>query len=470
MLEPVVEKMLRSPVGTVEAPAGTGKTEQIARMAGMLPGSWLILTHTVAGADVIRRRLRKREIPDNKAQVDTLSAWSHRWARAYPLGSGLSPSWSAKDRDWRAVITAATNLVESGAVLSVLRASFDGVLVDEYQDCTVAHHRLVQALSTVMRCYVFGDPLQAIFGFRDDPLADWESAVLGTFPLAGMLQTGYRWNAAKNPALGQWLIAERENFRAGRFDLSRAPQCINWVKPSGTPGFQGLAKDCSIRDFVDGQTMVVLHSCRSEIARAELAKAMRAATVEPIGGKTERTFYDAMRTKAGLERVDAVLELAKTGLAGASIAEKRKRVVTLLNNPRRMTVPPSSAELALHSVSLDDSLTSVLDALSCIEHEAGVTVVRPDLMYCVKAALRLCAEKTEMELDDASLHVANARREKGRLLRNRSVGSTLLVKGLEFDHVVITPDACTSRHHWYVALTRATRSVKVISQTRKFEL
>ncbi|MEM5368953.1 hypothetical protein V4C53_23375 [Paraburkholderia azotifigens] len=63
---------------------------------------------------------------------------------------------------------------------------------------------------------------------------------------------------------------------------------------------------------------------------------------------------------------------------------------------------------------------SVLDALSCIEHEAGVS-------------------------------------------------STLLVKGLEFDHVVITPDACTNRHHWYVALTRATRSVKVISQTHRFE-
>src|SRR5258707_5031924 len=81
----------------------------------------------------------------------------------------------------------------------------------------------------------------------------------------------------------------------------------------------------------------------------------------------------------------------------------------------------------------------------------------------VKASLRLCVESPGMSLEDATWQVANTRRERGRIVRNRSVGSTLLVKGLEFDHVAITPDACCTKLEWYVALTRATRSVRVFA-------
>lgn len=461
--------MLGSRVGAIEAPAGTGKTEQIALVAGNAPGRWLILTHTVAGVDALRRRLTKYNIPADKAQVETLSAWAHRWARAFPQASGLAPSWSAKDRNWDVVITAAATLINGGAVESILRASYNGVLVDEYQDCTVEHHRLVHALSRYLPCYVFGDPLQAIFGFRPGMLANWHADTLAVFPSAGELSTPQRWIQACNPALGAWLAGQRASFKAGIFDFRSAPPCLTWQPCAPKLAAQQLAGSCSVR-LRDGETLAVIHSSVDEVRRADLAKAIYATTVEPIGGRTERNFYESLRTQTGTARVSAVLDLMGTAYVGVEASNKRKRVESLLANPTRIRTPVTPAELALTGIATSDSLANVLDAIQCVENETGVTTVRPELVYCIKSALRRCSENPTLTLDDAAFQVANARREKGRILRTKSVGSTLLLKGLEFDHVVITPDACENRQHWYVALTRGTRSVRVLAPSVSFNV
>jgi DNA helicase-2/ATP-dependent DNA helicase PcrA len=469
MLEPTVQQMLRSRAGAIEAPAGTGKTEQIALVAGNAPGRWLILTHTVAGVDAIRRRLVKHKIPADKAQVETLSAWAHRWARAFPRGSGLAANWSASSREWDAVMVAATTLVESGAVQSILDASYAGVLVDEYQDCTVAQHGLVRAVSRHLPCYVFGDPLQAIFGFRPGMLANWYADTLAFFPLAGVLATPQRWIHAGNAALGAWLINQRANFNAGIFDFRGAPTCLTWQPCAPRLATQQLAGSCSFR-LSDGEALAVIHSSVDEVRRADLAKALRATTVEPIGGKTERNFYESLRTQSGIARVNAVLDFAGTAYVGVDASNKKKRVASLLANPTRIKTPATAAELALTGVATSDSLASVLDAIRCVENETGVTTARPELAYCIKSALQMCAENPSLQLDDAAFQVANTRREKGRILRKRSIGSTLLMKGLEFDHVIVTPDACENRHHWYVALTRGTKSVRVLAPSESFSV
>lgn len=467
MLELTVQQMLRSRAGAIEAPAGTGKTEQIALVAGNAPGRWLILTHTVAGVDALRRRLTKYNVSADKAQVETLSAWAHRWARAFPQASGLAPNWSAKDRNWDAVIVAAAAMINSGAVESILRASYDGVLVDEYQDCTVEHHQLVRAVSGRLPCYIFGDPLQAIFGFRPGMLANWHADTLAVFPPAGALSTPQRWIQAGNPDLGAWLIGQRENFKVGIFDFRSAPSCLAWQPCASRLAAQQLASSCTVR-LRDGETLAVLHSSVDEVRRAELAKAIYATTVEPIGGRTERNFYESLRTQAGIARVSAVLDLMGTACVGINASSKKRRVESILTNPTRMKSPATPAEMSLVGVAASDSLISVLDAIRNLENETGVKTVRPELVLCIKLALRLCAEKPGLQLDDAAFSVANTRRERGRVLRNKSVGSTLLLKGLEFDHVVVTPDACENRHHWYVALTRGTRSARVLAPQVSF--
>jgi DNA helicase IV len=59
-------------------------------------------------------------------------------------------------------------------------------------------------------------------------------------------------------------------------------------------------------------------------------------------------------------------------------------------------------------------------------------------------------------LKDTIWEVQNRLRHIGRIIPKRAIGSTLLVKGLEFDHAVIIHTDSMSRKDWYVALTRAT--------------
>lgn len=471
MLEEAVSRMLSWRSGAIEAPAGTGKTEQIAIAVSKLPGRWLILTHTVAGVEAIRRRLKGYGATEERVHVDTISAWAYRWARAYPSGSRLPREWSVKSADWSAVHVAATTLVVSGAISSVFAASYAGVFVDEYQDCSESQHNLVLALASVMRCYIFGDPLQAIFRFsKKDRLVDWAGVTLKQFPLAGRFETPHRWVQACNPELGRWLLASRPSFGQGVIDLSTAPDCVQWIQCAPGAYLQDLAKLCTAQRKKADESLVVLDASTNAVRRADLAKWMGGTTVEPVSGKCEREFYARLSVAKGFARVEALLDLSSTVFAGASAADKKKRVESILLRPGKQKNSPSPAELALCAVAQADAHLDVVQALDCLEREEQVKVVRPELLYSVRSTLRAAAEDPTISLDDAAWQTATLKRLRGRVVRDRSVGSTLLVKGLEFDHVVITPEACTSRFDWYVALTRATKSIRVLAPNQVFNV
>jgi hypothetical protein len=45
------------------------------------------------------------------------------------------------------------------AIREVVRASYDRVLVDEYQDCSLLQHQLAVAVSTIVPTLIFGDEM-----------------------------------------------------------------------------------------------------------------------------------------------------------------------------------------------------------------------------------------------------------------------------------------------------------------------
>lgn len=466
MLEETAERLLRSGAGTIEAPAGTGKTEQIARIAALVPGRWLVLTHTIAGRDALRKRLLSLDVSDGKAHVDTIAAWAFRWASAYPGASGLVKTAGGKRNSWSEVYGAAAKLINSGAVTSALKASYDGVLVDEYQDCSVAQHAIVLALKDILRCYIFGDPLQAIFQFErnkaDEAVVDW-SAVLTDFPLHGALETPHRWVRASNAELGRWLIAMRASFRAGGIDLQSAHHLpLHWEKCQKDLNSRELSSYCRVQKRGD-ELLAIIDTSKSAVRRAELAKHLYGTTLEPVGGPCEMTFYSEVRRTTGLERALAVLDLAGAVWKGADASGKKKRVSSLLNSPNRVVNPPTETELAICAVAQSDDFSAISNALSVFARTEPVRIVRPELLFSVRATLEVLTSNSDIDMEDACWQVANRRRQAGRSIRDQSVGSTLLLKGLEFDHAVITPDACATACDWYVALTRATRSIRVLS-------
>jgi DNA helicase-2/ATP-dependent DNA helicase PcrA len=63
------------------------------------------------------------------------------------------------------------------------------------------------------------------------------------------------------------------------------------------------------------------------------------------------------------------------------------------------------------------------------------------------------------------LAIREARRATGRALPRFGIGSTLLLKGLEADHAMIQDATSLNARHLYVAMSRASRSLAVLSSS-----
>lgn len=466
--EPIVAAVLGSRIGSVVAPAGCGKTDCIAdvvKTAGG-PAKCLVLTHTLAGVDSLRQRLKYKNVSLHRTDLETIAGWSLRFAAAFPQRSGL-PTREPRGDEWPAVYTAATQLVRGGFVTGVLKASYQRVLVDEYQDCTIEQHALILALSRLLPTCIFGDPLQAIFGFRDEQLADWK-AVTVDFPRIGALKEPWRWKRVKNDKLGCWLIGIRNQLEQfNRVDLAAAPRCVSRVIP------QSLAKQDLLKANISAggsvklrgdETLIVIGDKASELIRGSLAAKLKCSAIEPVACQTLASFLEYIEACAGRDRLALVLNFAAGAMSGLAKATFERRVIRIAAGwkPRK---PLTEAERAALDLLASNELAHVLSLLERLRRQSGVVAFRRELLSAVQNTLRLVVRGEHATLSEAAWHVQNKMRHAGRRLARRSVGSTLLVKGLQFDHAIIVAPEKLSRNDLYVALTRASRTVTVVSAT-----
>ncbi|HKW00822.1 MAG TPA: hypothetical protein VJN96_13440 [Vicinamibacterales bacterium] len=136
--------------GSVIAAAGCGKTETIARSVLLCSGRRLILTHTHAGLEALSKRLLKHKVPAERYRLDTIAGWCLRFVLAFPVRSAISVKIPRKNDEWTAVYQGVARLIQSGAIDEVLQASYTGVFVDEYQDCTSEQHEVVEISTRVI--------------------------------------------------------------------------------------------------------------------------------------------------------------------------------------------------------------------------------------------------------------------------------------------------------------------------------
>ena len=87
---PEAQDLLGIERGAIVAPAGHGKTELIAKMAA-LGKRTLVLTHTNAGIQAIRARLKYMRTPRSAVVVDTIAGWCLRYAHAFSPASPSRP-------------------------------------------------------------------------------------------------------------------------------------------------------------------------------------------------------------------------------------------------------------------------------------------------------------------------------------------------------------------------------------------
>jgi hypothetical protein len=456
--------------GYVVAPAGFGKTHLIAAAVGIAHKKQLVLTHTYAGVNALRQKMRQLDVRYGACHVDTIASWALRLCLSYGLSSGWNTERPDR-RQWVQLYRACSDLLEIPFIRRILRASYDGLYVDEYQDCSAPQHQLVLKLARDLPCRILGDPLQAIFDFDDSSAVDWRIDVETNFEPLGGLEIPHRWIRAGRPGLGAWLQRTRRALENGQpIDLAEDIAGLSFKPALDDVLHVEQANLC--RYFACGRQdrVIAIHKGHQQYKAKchTLARSIggRFSSIEEIEGKElfrlVRRLGCADSDQSRLAELVSFAERCMTKVAtNLSAATKRGEPVAI----RAKTKNPTVAIAANHYLSTPCSATMAA-FLAELERVPGVGVVRADLFNRMKGVLYKHTLHPELSLGDAAEKYHSEFRYRGRPVgRRRLIGTTLLVKGLEFDHAIVLDAGSLARKELYVALTRGATSLTVISAT-----
>jgi DNA helicase-2/ATP-dependent DNA helicase PcrA len=218
-------------------------------------------------------------------------------------------------------------------------------------------------------------------------------------------------------------------------------------------------------------SLIVIGDGANMNARTALAQKLAKrgfSNIEPMTCKDLYQAAKAIQDAAGIERFQALLAFVSKCMTGCEKSELEKAVRARLTGPRQGQAKfgdlfPVTDELI--RTGSDDAMLAFLRAM---QERTGAHLYRREMFYAMRSALQIKSTHRRESLPDEAWKVQNRIRHAGRNFARRSIGSTLLVKGLEFDHAVIVHAANMTRKDWYVALTRASKSARVISPTDRF--
>jgi superfamily I DNA/RNA helicase len=441
----------------IVGPAGHGKTEVIANVAAMGRRA-LVLTHTHAGVHALRARLKRLGVPYARVVVDTIAGWSMKYAHSFPRVA-RPPAGIPQGAEWDQLYRGSTLALTVGAIREVVSASYDRILIDEYQDCGTLQHELAIALSSIAPTLVFGDPMQGIFEFAGATLS-WNDQVYPQFPLAGTLDIPHRW-AARNTALGEWIAETRERLLHGEaIDLLDPRITYREADDAFDMGalFEGI-------DRKDG-TFAAIHCNKGICYRLAKAAGGGYQAIEEIAAKRLHEFAEAWdRANDGPGRLRAISRLLEDSFHVRPVVDGDAV------NPEDSVVEASLRDIET-ALGTGNGADAAAQFMQISRRHPRWKLFRGELWRdAERAAAEVAAARAE-SMVIATTTVRHRVSISGRRLPKRTVSTPLLLKGLEFDHVVI-PDAkhferesMAQAKLFYVAISRAMESLTITSSDR----
>ena len=467
MSETLADEIVRRSSVSVEMPAGTGKTWTLAACAQIIAANGertLILTHTNAGVYAIRAKLAATKTPHDQVHVSTITSFAFELVRSYSTLAGVivpeTPDWD----DSIKYLEGACRVLENRHIQHVIAASFTHLLVDEYQDCTHLHHRLILSIKSVIpKTAVFGDRLQGIFGFKE-PLVDWATDVTANFSTLKAEIQPHRWRS-HNQELGAWILDCRKLLVPGnQLDLSKdLPDGASFV--TGGPDGQALRWVAGKSRAKGETTVVITASANPDGARSVASKLRGYVVMEDIGGSFMSKQLQTLATLSASQYAAWLATFLKKCFVGYSGLDKplidKLRNGTSVVKLKRDKI--TATVTALDSVRESPSLISLGRAMRTIQRSKEARLYAEEAWQDTLAAIERCALDPSRTLVAELARVRDRLRYSGRTERYQIVSRTLLIKGLEYDHVIIADlrtitDAC----HLYVALSRARKTLTIV--------
>lgn len=452
----------------VIAPAGCGKTQLIAEAVRLdVEHRSLVLTHTHAGVDALRKRIKELGADTSTYEVNTIAGWSLRLSASFPHTSGIVTQRPVNEQ-WEAVYTAAADMLSIEAIKKVVRASFDSVYVDEYQDCSLTQHEIILKLADILPTRIVGDPLQGIFDFGSSEIVDWQTHVEPHFEELPRLTEPHRWTE-KNPALGRWLMTVREQLENEQpVNLLQAPEgCIEFISLPTKSTDQGniQRESCMSTRRPHGQTLLAIHSWEAQCHK--LASQTRGKFKSPETIECKKLFESARK----LDNAPDSFALARATFEFACLCLTKVKADLKSTGERIFDGRGLQNREYRHQEQLNalveivdkGSFVTVRKALVALARSPDAVKARHELFQEMLRALREYETGKHTCLEEAAIQTRDQTRRSGRSPGRYVISRTLLIKGLEFDHALILNANALDRKNLYVALTRGSRSLTVLA-------
>ncbi|MHA6791854.1 UvrD-helicase domain-containing protein [Pseudomonas bijieensis] len=324
-------------------------------------------------------------------------------------------------------------------------------MIDEYQDCELHQHQIAMGLSSIVPTVVFGDPMQGIFEFVDTRIR-WSEHIDNSFTTAYELTEPHRWTNA-NSELGRWISYARQQLMTGQpLDLRTGPLNFLQCNDAFEMGlfFNGF-------DQREGTTAAI--HCRRGICN-RLAQSTNGAyqTIEEIAAARLMEFaagWDGAQTPD--ERANALRAILNDTMTQANA------------NGEVSADHTASIAAAWQSLRQTGSPTHALEVISRERAHPLARTYRAELLNDAKRALKDLEAGRRVNLVVACEAVRHRLSHTGRAPTVRTISTPLLLKGLEYDHVLI-PDAThflnemAAAKLFYVAISRARWSLTIASR------
>ena len=465
MTEQEWEKLTSTNTAAVIAPAGHGKTEMLAEIVERSSGKLLLLTHTNAGVDAIKKRMNKKNIPTSRYNVETIASFCIKWCNSYysisNIDKSLSPLVKKQANAYYAQFySGAKTLFSKNWVGAVLKATYSRVIVDEYQDCTLEHHNIMLCISKHLPLIALGDPMQGIFSFTG-PLVDWDNL---EYPLIEIKTYPWRWEKT-NPNLGNYLSKLRELLRP----YSNCPNCkikipttddVSIVSPVDFDMYKLLPQ---MKDYTS-----VIYVTKWPNKQLEICQKM--SGIFQYDEKQECSelfeyaeFFDKLQgSKLSLESLNFI-KICSTGIT----TELRSYIERLHKDSIDFSRIKSHKDIceAISTVATNSDYNAIYNLIQSFEQKSEFKIYRKELYYEMLRSIKYAIEHNSTVLEGAN-HIRKDARLQKRYSQFKFLSSrTLLSKGLEFDCVIIDTADKLSVKDFYVAMTRAKKKIFIISPT-----
>lgn len=462
--------------GYVVAPAGFGKTHLIANAVMYSEGRQLILTHTHAGVDALKKKLQKLNVPPAKYNVDTIASYALRLCLSYPQTTDWNIEIPNSSEEWQQLCLKCTALVRKEFIKRVLKASYRGIYVDEYQDCMQDQHNMLLAFAETLPLRILGDPLQAIFDeIGGQNAVDWETQLVPHFDRLGELDTPHRWIHDGDAALGQWLIGLRSSIEAGdEIDIQNSlpPSIILYVVSNDEELRNKQINTCKwFPSDKIGHVIAIhkgdnTHKAKSHILAKQTSGIF--SSIEEVEGKRLFSFVKAYdRKDTAKDKLLCTMEFIRGKcFSGVNLALSERTKLGEHANIQANTKNPEVVQAANEFLATPNP-NNLYAFIQKLKSAPETTLYARDLFNRLLKVLAINKTEPSFTLEEAATLFQKQFRYTGRPVSYpKLIGTTLLVKGQEYDHAIVLDASSLTKKDLYVALTRGSKSLTIISRSR----